>query len=292
MDYIYINSNRELFAYITGFREAQTDTVAVDFEGESNLHQYGEKLCLIQLYDGKEAVIIDPFTISMKPIRKFLEDRSIMKIMYDAAGDRAFLYKNYRIDLKSILDLQAAVSLLNYEKRDLSSVLTETLEVESARSKKRFQRYNWTLRPLSSAAIEYAIEDVLYLFDLKDKLLSEIIKSGLLEQFILKNLQVQNKPHIYNNKPKLFQSGRYGGLSNREKRLFQSLFDIRDRYAEEINLPPNTVLPNDRLFDLATGKITSGEIAIADRIRGATRNRLINELTRAIKKNLHNTPRD
>ena len=124
----------------------------------------------------------------MKPIKKFLEDRSIMKIMYDAAGDRAFLFKKYGIDLKTILDLQVAVSLLNFEKRDLSSILTKTLNVDTGKSKKKFQRYNWTRRPLSSTAIEYAIEDVIYLFELKDKLLSEIIKSGLLEQFIMKNL--------------------------------------------------------------------------------------------------------
>lgn len=283
MNYKYIDSAEKLYRHLAGLRDTDIDTVAIDLEGESNLHQYGEKLCLIQMYDGTDAAIIDPFKTSMKPIKKFLEDRSIMKIMYDAAGDRAFLFKNYGIDLKTILDLQVAVSLLNFEKRDLSSVLTKTLNVDTGKSKKKFQRYNWTRRPLSSTAIEYAIEDVIYLFELKDKLLSEIIKSGLLEQFIMKNLQVQNKPHIYSSKPKLFQSRRYISLTEREKRVLERLFEIRDRYAKNINYPPNSVLLNDLLFELTTEKATIKDIKFADRIPRAIKNKIIEELKTVIK---------
>lgn len=283
MNYRYIDSAEKLSRHLAGLRNPRIDTVALDLEGESNLHQYGEKLCLIQMYDGRDAALIDPFKTPMKPIKKFLEDRSKMKIMYDAAGDRAFLFKNYGIDLKSVLDLQAAVGLLNYEKRDLSSVLIKTLKVDAGKSKKKFQRYNWTRRPLSSAAIEYAIEDVIYLFELKDKLLSEIIKSELLEQFILKNLQVQNKPHIYNSKPKLFQSGRYIGLPDGEKRIFERLFEIRDKFAKIINYPPNSVLANDLLFDLTTANITVRNVKFSDRIPFKIKSGIIEELNKIIK---------
>ena len=283
MNYWYIDSAENLSRHLNGLRNARIDTVALDLEGESNLHQYGEMLCLIQMYDGKDAAIIDPFKTSMKPIKKFLEDRSIMKIMYDAAGDRAFLFKNCGIDLKSILDLQPAVSLLNFEKRDLSSVLTTTLKMDARKSKKKFQRHNWTRRPISSAAIEYAIEDVIYLFELKDRLLSEIIKSGLLDQFILKNLQVQNKPHIYNSQPKLFQSRRYINLTDREKRVFERLFEVRDRYAKIINYPPNSVLANDLLFELTTANITVREVGFTEKIPLKIKNGIIEDLKKAIK---------
>jgi len=283
MNYRHIDSAEKLSRHLNGLRSARIDTVTLDLEGESNLHQYGEMLCLIQMYDGKDAAIIDPFKTPMKPIKKFLEDRSIMKIMYDAAGDRAFLFKNYGIDLRSILDLQPAVGLLNFEKRDLSSVLTTALNMDARKSKKKFQRYNWTRRPISDAAIKYAIEDVIYLFELKDKLLSEIIKSGLLDQFILKNLQVQNKPHIYNSKPKLFQSGRYIGLTDREKRIFERLFEVRDKFAKIINYPPNSVLANNLLFDLTTANITVREVAFTDRIPLKIKNGIIEELEKVIK---------
>lgn len=283
MEYRYIDSAEKLSRHLNGLRSARIDTVALDLEGESNLHQYGEMLCLIQMYDGKDAAIIDPFKTSIKPIKKFLEDRMIMKIMYDAAGDRAFLFKNYGIDLRSILDLQPAVSLLNFDKRDLSSVLTKALNMDARKSKKKFQRYNWTRRPVSSAAIEYAIEDVIYLFKLKDKLLSEIIKTGLLDQFILKNLQVQNKPHIYNSKPKLFQSGRYIGLTNGEKRIFERLFEIRDKFAKIINYPPNSVLANDLLFELTTANTTVRSVKFSDRIPFKIKSGIIEELKTVIK---------
>ena len=201
MKYEYIDSDKKLYDYIDRLKENEIEVIALDIEGESNLHHYGEQLCLLQVFDGKDAVLIDPFETPLEPIQRFIENRSILKIMYDAPGDRAFLYKNCGIDTLSVLDLKAAIELLDFEKKDLASVLKQTLGVDSGKSKKRLQRYNWTRRPLDDYAIEYALADVTYLFALKDRLLAELIGKRLLEKFILRNIQAQNKPHIYDTRP-------------------------------------------------------------------------------------------
>ena len=36
------------------------ERIAVDFEGEFNLHIYGDQLCLIHIFEGKDFFIIDP----------------------------------------------------------------------------------------------------------------------------------------------------------------------------------------------------------------------------------------
>ncbi len=252
MNYTYIDSEDKLSRYLKHLKDTKKDVIALDIECEFNLHQYGEKLCLIQVFDGTDSVIIDPFKTPIVQIKNFLENRSILKIVFDAPGDRAFLFKNYGIDLHSILDLQAAVGLLDFEKRDLGSVLKKALNIQGGTSKKKFQRYNWTRRPIANDAIKYALEDVLYLFELKDILLSEILAGNLLETFILKNLQAQNKPHIYTNKPRVFQSKKFRTLTRAQQQVFKQFYDIREQHAKTMNFSPNSVISNDCLLLVAS----------------------------------------
>lgn len=260
MVYTYIDNDKQLQEYLKQLENSGKKQVALDIEGESNLHEYGERLCLIQVFDGKKSVIIDPLAVSQSLTKKFFEDRSIMKIMFDAQGDRAFLYKNERADLMSVLDLQPAVELLGYAKRDLTTVLQQSLHIEPQVSKKKFQRYNWTRRPISSEALEYALGDVNYLFALKDRLLYKIIEEGLLDSYILKNLQVQNKPHNYPNRPGILRSGRFKNLNSRSQKLVEELYKLRDIYAKQLNLPPNSVFANDQLFKLARGDMHPDDV--------------------------------
>lgn len=282
MNYKYIDSAGKLASHLHRLKDVGRDMIALDLEGEFNLHRYGEKLCLIQIYDGKDAAIIDPFKISMAHIKRFLENRSILKIMYDASGDRAFMYKNYGIDLFSILDLQEAVGLLGYEKTGLKSTLKEILNIDGGKSKKKFQTYNWNRRPIDSRAIEYAIEDVLYLFDLKDKLIHKIIEKGLLEKYILKNLQVQNKPHVYSKKPKLLESGKYKSFKIEQQRVFEKLFEIRERYAKNINLPPNSVFTNELLYKLTEAQTAVTDMEFGKRISMKVKNKIIEEIKKVL----------
>jgi ribonuclease D len=280
--YDYIDSENKLSKYISDLKENKIDTIALDIEGESNLHQYGEKLCLVQIYDGNNACIIDPFKTPMNLIKQILENRSIMKIMFAAPGDRVFLYRNCGIDTISILDLQAAVLLLDYQKNDLSSVLKRALNIGEGKSKKRFQKYNWNKRPLDDTAIDYALGDVIHMFKLKDHLFAEIIRKGLLDKFILRNLQVQNKPYAHEKSPGIIRSSRFKGLSNDEKKILTKLFEIREKYAKKINLAPNSVVPNDILFEMAANNIKAKDIHLGRRIPEKTGKHIIEEMEKIL----------
>ena len=189
-------------------------------------------------------LIIDPLKIknpdSYKPV---FEKREIMKIMYDSASDASLLKNGYGIDVKSILDLRPAVSILEFEKQSLSAVLEKTLNL-SPPNKKKFQMYNWLKRPLDPAALEYAMGDVAHLFKLKEKLFSMMYEKNLMEKFIHANLIVQNG-EIKNNKIDRHKKAKgYRYLSSERKHLFKKLFDIRDEYARKVNKPPDYVFRN------------------------------------------------
>ena len=252
-DYTSVSSDAELASFLTRLRDRGVSEVAVDFEGEFNLHVYGERLCLLQIAHPDEEAVVDPFTTSNEALRGFLEDPQIRKITYDSSSDRLLLAKSRGLRLVSIQDLRPAVELLEFPKRDLGSVLETALGHRPAGSKKRFQQYNWTRRPLDPAAVEYALRDVRHLAELRDELFARLDKEGLLDEYRAENERLESIEPNLNRKPGVFRSAAHKRLSPEQKREFQRLYDIRDRHARELDLPPNTVVANKELFALARG---------------------------------------
>lgn len=274
MSYRLVSGNAEFRTFTQALTERRIQVIGLDIEAEFNLHVYGERLCLIQVWDGVEALAVDPVGIDETLIREFFEDRSTLKIMYDSLSDQSLLFKTLGSRVNSILDLKPAVDLLEYPKRDLGSVLGQALGI-SIEKKSKFQRYNWTTRPLATDAVEYALGDVEHLFSLKDHLLAELQHKALLDLYLLKNLMVQNKAPETDRKPRLFRSGEFRKLSAGHKKRFEQLYQIRDTYARELDLPPDMVIPKQQLFELAAGTRTPERVSPNHRVASAVRNRVV-----------------
>ncbi|TVQ25406.1 MAG: 3'-5' exonuclease, partial [Spirochaetaceae bacterium] len=200
-DYTYIETDAEWREYRARLDERGVDAVAMDIEGEFNLHVYGERFCLLQLYDGHEQAVADPTTVSAELIKELLENKSIDKITYDSASDRVLLAKTHGIMVRSIVDLRPAVELLEFAKQDLKSVIEETIGGTDSGSKKRYQQYNWTRRPIDPGAIEYALQDVYHLFAVRDVLFDRLAAAGLTEVYKEENRKRQERVPDVNRKP-------------------------------------------------------------------------------------------
>jgi ribonuclease D len=234
--------------------------VAADIEGESNLHHYGERFCLLQLYDGNRPAVVDPMSVSIEPIKSFLESESIGKLFYDAASDRTLLYKTHGILLRGTIDLKVAVELLDMEKQGLDSVLQEALGIDPPASKKKFQQYNWTKRPIAEEAVDYALRDVLYLFDLEEELFRRLEAAGKVDEFAAENARRDAIVPDLNRKPGVLRSRRFERLSKSRQRKFERLYGIREIYAERLDMPPNSVVANNDLFAVAAGKLALSDL--------------------------------
>ena len=128
MNYINIENKSELRSYLRRFEDKGLHIIALDIEAESNLHAYGEKLCLTQIFDGVNNIIIDPLKVDTDTLKLLFENTDILKVMYDAGSDLSLLKNSSNIEIKSILDLRPAVELLDYDKKDLHSVIALNLE--------------------------------------------------------------------------------------------------------------------------------------------------------------------
>ena len=277
MKYREIRDKATLVSYVESLKTEGRTYVALDVEGEFNLHVYGERLCLIQVYDGRDAVIIDPLRIENEALKVLFEEERFQKAMWDASSDMSLLVNGYNTTIKNVLDLRPAADLLEFPKKDYASVLEKVLGIRTKR-KKKFQRYNWLRRPIDPEAIEYAIDDVLHIPDLKRELLQRLETAGLLEEFHKRNEIVCNRD--YRRKPgqRHTKMKGYRYLKKQEKEVLRRLFGVRDRHARRMDMPPNNVIANQDLMELARRRLSPERLGFIRRIRESDRRRIVQEL--------------
>ncbi|MFC2122583.1 hypothetical protein ACFLRP_02730 [Bacteroidota bacterium] len=281
-NYTLIDTCDSLQKYLDYLLKAKQKVIALDTEANNHLHAYGQKLCLIQIYDGTSSIIVDPNSIEDDILRKLFENRDILKIMYDAPSDISLLVNSKNMTINSILDLSPGVELLKYSKKDLHSVIYTELGVE-LKHKTKFQKYNWLRRPLSEEALEYARNDVIYLLRLRDIILRKIYEAQLLDVFILRNIRIQNRDYFNDPKDNYRRVKGYTSLNNEFKPRFQHLYDVREKYAKLVNMPSANIIANGLLINIASGKQTLGDITFPKRLRENLRNRMLRDLMQEIE---------
>jgi len=257
-------------------------TIAIDFESENNLHEYGSKICLIQIYDGKNYYVIDPFKISKEQLKIFLEDKKIVKLGYGCESDMSLLFKQYQIRIKALYDLKLMVDVLEIEKKGLGDVNRLLLGIESEGNKKKYQMHNWTRRPIDNQAIEYALSDVAYLFSLRTILLDKILSQGLigllLEQFVKREYDYEKIPI-----PTIFKSREFGDLKKDEKERAKLIYEIREKYAKEQNCPANDIMLNKDLLYIARDKAVITSIVPGRKIEHNKFCKMIDEISKVFE---------
>ena len=239
MDYTYLDTDEDISAAVA--RWNGKDRIAVDFEGEFNLHIYGEHLCLIQVYDGEGFYIIDPRSgsVTLKGLKAFFLS-PVEKVWFDAQSDAALVHKNYGIVIANIFDIRILALTLGYT-GNLTGLKETYLGIssEGSGSKKRNQTANWLKRPLPQPQIEYALEDVRYLLALKDVLVPLVRDAGLEKKA---EGEMRNALRVKEPVPGWKKVGDWRRMSKREKVYVKNVFIARDKIARRFNVPAAHVM--------------------------------------------------
>lgn len=281
MKYTYITKNDELQTYLRTFEDKKYYIIALDIEAELNLHSYGERLCLIQIFDGIKKYIIDPLKIGNKTLSALFSNTRILKVMYDASSDSILMKNVYDIDIKSILDLRPAVDLLKYERKDLHSVINYELGID-LKDKSKFQKRNWLKRPIEEKAINYALNDVIHLLKLKDRIFKRLQEKKLLDIFFFKNILINTKDYTRNPQDKYKKIKGYYSLSNTQKQVFIKVYDIRDKYAKSCNMPPYNIISNPDMIKIVQDNAQLNKIKFPKRVSAEFVGNLLGDLKKVI----------
>ncbi|HTO23920.1 MAG TPA: ribonuclease D [Spirochaetia bacterium] len=261
--------------------------LAIDVEGENNLHRYGIHVALIQLHDGKQGYIVDPLAVrdpaALKPL---LENAPWELVWFDAGNDLLSFQHALGIRPSPILDLVVAARLLgrNGGLHDLTG------QPGSSRAKDKFQRANWLRRPLSPALLDYAISDVLHLHELADSLLAELEQKGLLEKFRQKNRETQDAERSWDPFANYTRIPGFGRMSRPDRRFAQVLWHARELYGKAHDLPPGNVASKQDMKSIVDkGLRRAADIAAflnqhreRNRVVASDLERLLNEAERQV----------
>lgn len=247
MKYEYIDDDEKLHGFLEHIKTL--GSIAVDFEGEFNLHIYGEHLCLIQIFDGSVYYIID--TRSRKLSRNALLEffaSDVEKVWFDAQSDNALVFKSYGVTINSIYDVRALAKALGFM-GNLIALEQEYLGVKpEIGDKKRLQQTNWLKRPLSDEQLSYALSDVTYLHELKKVLWEKVVENGVEKDALYQLKAASAKPKQTAPWTKLCSPR---DLSREQKAALKEYFIARDCIARRFNVPAFHVLDKHKIIALA-----------------------------------------
>lgn len=268
--YTEIGNDREISNLLEKWKSENIRKIAVDFEGEFNLHCYGEHLCLIQIFDSKEFYLIDPFKVSKQGISALLENRDIEKLWFSVSSDAALVWKKYSIKIRMVRDLALEAKILGIEGglSTLCKKLVPEYKENQENSKKHNQKTNWMLRPLRASQIEYALSDVEYLFSLQealDKTAESLNKKNETDSVLSKEVHVREKPV-----PGYEKIPGYKRLTEEQKIYIKHFYYAREKTAESLDKPPFMVLDKHTLLKLSV-KAPQNGASMAAEIRSTNR---------------------
>jgi ribonuclease D len=266
VSYDLIQTDKQLADLVAALRSAGCTRLAIDVEGENNLHSYGIHVALIQLFDGKRGYAVDVLAIRDRGnLSALLENAPWTLVWFDAANDLLSFQHALSLRPSPILDLAVAARLLGKP----GGLHALTLQGGSSSSKDRFQKSNWMRRPLSRAMLEYAISDVLHLLPLADTLMAELSQRGLLEVFLERNREQESAERTWNPLGNYTRIPGFNRLSRDMREFARVVWYAREYYGRQHDVPPGMVASKQEMRDLIDQKILlpPGIVAFLNRAR-------------------------
>jgi ribonuclease D len=159
-------------------RFKHTSRIALDTEAAS-FHRYVDRVYLIQVSSDRETAIVDPLAVTdLTPLADCLASAGIEVVLHDADYDLRILDRDYGIRVRHVFDTRLAAQLAGEPSVGLGALLEKYCGVTID---KKFQRADWSRRPLPDDMIAYAADDTRYLPTLRDILERRLLEMGRLE---------------------------------------------------------------------------------------------------------------
>jgi ribonuclease D len=227
-------------------------TIGVDLEADSMYH-FKEKVCLIQMAAPGINVVIDPLMVKdLSPLKPIFKRPDVSKIFHGADYDVRSLYRDFDITINNLFDTELASRFLGYSETGLEAVLKNKFDVALD---KKFQRKDWSRRPLPRDMISYAAKDARYLLPLAQILTDELKELGRL-QWVQEECEILSKVRANTNNidPLYLNFKGAGKLNPRSLAVLEALLQYRRTIARKKDKPLFRIFGNRSLLELADKK--------------------------------------
>jgi ribonuclease D len=239
--------------------------LAIDTEAAS-FHRHKDRVYLLQISSRTETAVVDPLAVdSLAPLGDVLADPRVEVVFHDADYDLRLLRQEYGLNASNLFDTRVAAQLLNEPGVGLAALLEKYLEVHLD---KRYQRADWSARPLSPEMLEYAAADTHHLPQLRDILRDRLSQMGRLEwaeeEFALLAGVRWSAPA--NDEPPYLRMKGAKALDGRSLAVLRELFQWRDELAQRTDRAAFRILNNEPMLVMA--KSPPSDLAALKEVRG------------------------
>ncbi len=235
-----------------GLAEALKSEPLVAFDTEAaSFHRYHDRVYLLQLSSRNQTWLVDPLLVpGLAGLGELLVDPDIEVVFHDADYDLRLLHHEFGFRAARLFDTRVAAQFLNEPGIGLAALLEKYFGI---RLDKRFQRADWSARPLSAGMLAYAAEDTRSLPALRD-LLREALgakgRLGWVEEECSLLTRVRWPDPVSPEAAALATKGARA-LKPRTLAVFREVYVWRDRVAASLDRAPFRVLGNEVLFSIA-----------------------------------------
>ncbi len=224
--------------------------LAVDTEAAS-FHRFEDRVYLLQVSSRERTAVVDPLGItSLDRFAALLADPGIEIIFHDADYDLRLLHRQYNLRAARLFDTRVAAQFLNEPGIGLAALLAKYFGVTL---NKKYQRADWSARPLSAEMVDYAATDTHYLPALRDELRAQLEARGRLawaeEEFSL--LEGVAWAPVEAGESNYLRLKGAKALKGRELALLRALYDWREASARRLDRASFRILNNEPLFTMA-----------------------------------------
>ncbi len=241
-------------------RREQLEPLARTLESQSEMgldteflreRTFFPKLCLLQLRAAGQIWCVDTLKIgSLDALIPVLTAPQVRKLIHAARQDLEAIYLTARHVVSPVFDTQIAAACIGMKPQVGYAELVKTLLDVSI--PKGQTRTDWSKRPLTSAQLDYAADDVLYLDAIAQRLGERLRKLGR-EHWVREDCLELEERRLYEPDPaQAWERLRgIGQLAPEPRSRAKAIAVWREKLARERDLPRAWILSDAALFSIA-----------------------------------------
>ena len=245
---VYVTDTESLADLVELLRKAPSVAIDTEFMRERT---YFARLCLIQLASDDVAAIVDPLAIDdLSPLQDLLTDTAVVKIFHAGTQDLEIFYRLFGVPTAPVFDSQVAATLAGFPQQVGYGALVK--EVMGVQLDKGDTYTDWAKRPLSDTQVEYALNDVRYLPEIRRRLLGEMEREGRIEWLAADFARLED-PATYEVVPRELwrRVKRVSSLNRRQLAVAREVAAWRENEAQRRDIPKRWVLGDESIIEIA-----------------------------------------
>lgn len=267
-NYEYIDSQDGLSQLCDQLRNAPHIALDTEFVSEDC---YEPDLCLVQLAIDDRLILVDPKKMSTtQPLWDLLAEGDHQTIVHSGREEFRFCWRATGKRLANLFDVQLAAGFTGLEYPAAYSTLVSRLADQTL--DKGETRTNWRTRPLSPSQLSYAVQDVVHLNQIRNKLIASMEKHDRWNWYLEEMESWQRETIAFESSERWRRLSGSGTLSRRGLEILRVIWEWREGQAQQRNRPVRRILRDDLITELA--KRETGDLRRIRSLRGLERSDL------------------